>query len=62
MALIYVAGCEKNKFVKTEFVEGIVTLDGQPVAEAAVLFNPVTTGKGDPALGHTDADGHYSAY
>ncbi|MCL2348097.1 MAG: hypothetical protein FWC50_07520 [Planctomycetaceae bacterium] len=47
--------------MKTEFVEGVVTLDGNPVPEGTtVTFSPVTTGKGEPALGRTDKDGHYT--
>ncbi len=38
-------------------VEGTVKLDGQPVAEALIMFTPVAGGR--PAGGRTDAAGHY---
>jgi hypothetical protein len=38
---------------------GTVTLDGQPVAGAAVSFTPSQKG-GTPAVGTTDASGRYS--
>src|SRR5215470_13236777 len=45
-------------------VSGRVTLDGQPLANAAVTFQPVRTeGKGNPGPGSggfTDADGRYT--
>ncbi len=40
-------------------VEGTVTLDGQPLANAAVSFQPVD-GKGGPSQGITDSEGKYS--
>jgi len=38
-------------------VTGMVTLDGKPVADAAVLFTPV--GGGPPASGTTDGEGRF---
>ena len=38
-------------------VKGIVTLDGQAVADATVEFSP--EGEGRPSTGMTDTDGHY---
>ncbi|MEI6238965.1 MAG: carboxypeptidase-like regulatory domain-containing protein [Planctomycetia bacterium] len=38
-------------------VEGVITLDGKPVAGASVTFIP--RGKGRPGLGETDADGRF---
>ncbi len=38
-------------------VKGVVTLDGQPVADATVEFTP--EGEGRPSTGMTDANGHY---
>ncbi len=54
-------GCgEKPKTVATDFVEGIVTLDGQPVPDATVTFSPVQQGAGASATGRTDANGKYT--
>jgi hypothetical protein len=39
-------------------VSGIVTVDGQPVANAAVMFVPEAGGR--PATGLTDAEGKFS--
>lgn len=38
-------------------VEGTVTLDGQPLPDATVWFNPV--GQGRTSTGRTDAQGHF---
>jgi len=43
----------------TNLVEGVVTLDGQPVAAATVTFQPVTEGQGVSATGITDENGVY---
>lgn len=43
----------------TEYVKGVVTLDGKPVPEATVMFVPVTEGQGTSATGRTDASGAY---
>lgn len=45
--------------LKTEEVEGLVTLDGEPVADATVTFTPVVEGSGAMATGTTDATGKY---
>ncbi|EAQ81827.1 carboxypeptidase-like regulatory domain-containing protein [Blastopirellula marina] len=39
-------------------LQGTVTLDGQPLADAAISFSPVTGGR--PATGKTDADGQFT--
>jgi hypothetical protein len=44
--------------LKTNFVEGVVTLDGVPIAGALVSFSP--QGEGMPATGRTDANGKYT--
>jgi len=57
--LFFVGGCSKSKFVPTEYVEGIVTLDGEAVPEGtSVTFHP-TGGSGEPAGGLTNKDGLY---
>src|SRR5688572_22396068 len=57
------AGCSSEPY-KTAPVSGRVTLNGQPLASAAVLFQPVATeGNNNPgpgSYGVTDADGRYT--
>lgn len=57
LTLPFIAGCGGAKF-STEFVEGIVTLDGAPLADAVVSFSP-TGSSGKYASGRTDATGKY---
>ncbi len=45
--------------IATEYVEGVVTLDGDPVADATVTFMPVNAEEGVSATGLTDANGVY---
>jgi hypothetical protein len=45
--------------VKTEMVEGIVTLDGKPVPGAMVTFVPVQDSAGAAATGTSDEAGKY---
>ncbi|MDR2642876.1 MAG: DUF4198 domain-containing protein [Planctomycetaceae bacterium] len=40
-------------------VEGIVTFEGKPVADADVSFTPTTEQSGIPAVGKTDSNGVY---
>ena len=49
--------CGSKNNLKIEKVSGVVTLDGQPLADALVYFTPV--GDGAPAFGQTDAQGVY---
>ncbi|PQO36442.1 carboxypeptidase-like regulatory domain-containing protein [Blastopirellula marina] len=49
------AGCGGNAL---QPLQGTVTLDGQPLADAAVSFSPVAGGR--PASGKTDADGKFT--
>lgn len=49
--------CGSKNNLKIEKVSGVVTLDGQPLADAFVYFTPV--GDGVPAFGKTDAQGVY---
>ncbi len=57
--VVAVMGCGGPPTLSTEYVEGVVTLDGQPVAEATVTFVPVTEGQGAPATGMTNQQGVY---
>ena len=52
-------GCNGQPTLQTEYVEGLVTVDGEPVAEATVTFVPVTEGQGASATGMTNAQGIY---
>jgi hypothetical protein len=57
------AGCGSEPY-QTAPVSGRVTLNGQPLASAAVMFQPVATGgninPGPGSYGITDADGRYT--
>ena len=52
--LLYTAGCSSDSDIGR--VEGIVTLDGQPLPKATVVF---IQGQGRPAGGITDEQGRY---
>ncbi|MFW6172061.1 MAG: carboxypeptidase-like regulatory domain-containing protein, partial [Planctomycetota bacterium] len=39
------------------YVEGTVTMDGEPLPDAVVTFQPEDTGR--PSYGKTDENGHY---
>lgn len=49
------AGCGGNALGLVE-VNGTVTLDGTPLSDADVIFQPVD---GRPSIGRTDSDGYY---
>jgi hypothetical protein len=55
MTVLLIAGCAKSR---TMPVEGVVTLDGQPLAGAAVQFVPQDQGR--DATGETDASGRFA--
>ncbi len=61
LLLPLLAGCDGSKYAK---VSGRITLNGQPLANAAVVFSPVAVeGNANPGLGSggkTDADGRYT--
>lgn len=50
-------GCSSNA-LKTNFIEGVVTLDGSPVADATITFSP--KGNEPVAVGKTDSSGKYT--
>jgi hypothetical protein len=54
--LLLMAGCSGDA-VKTVSVEGTVTLDGKPLPNAEVEFQP--TDNSSPSYGKTDSSGHY---
>ncbi|GAB6186733.1 carboxypeptidase-like regulatory domain-containing protein [Thermopirellula anaerolimosa] len=51
-------GCSKGSGLKTGSVSGTVTMNGQPVANAQVVFQPKQGGQN--AVGTTDANGRYT--
>ena len=59
--LIPVIGCDpKGRGLKVEFVEGVVTLDGEPVEGATITFIPVNEGEGaESAIGRSKEGGKY---
>ena len=59
--LALVTGCNRENLPKLGAVSGTVTMDGQPVANATVIFDGAK--EGEPAsLGRTDASGKYELY
>ena len=58
LALLACIGC--NSGLRTEYVDGIVTLDGTPVEGALVTFIPVSPGEARVAAGTTDVKGRYT--
>jgi hypothetical protein len=57
-AVVFVlSGCQQGKGLKTEFVTGVVTLDGVPLPEATITFSPVA--EGEMASGFSDDKGSY---
>jgi len=54
--LLFFSGCG-GRGPKLGQVQGTVTLDGQPLKHAAVIFEPKAGGRASMAI--TDASGHY---
>lgn len=59
MASLPLLGCGGGSDLDTQYVEGLVTVDGKPISGATVTFKPVTEGQGASATGYTDANGVY---
>ncbi len=57
IACLLVAGCGQAAPGLAE-VAGSVTLDGRPLSDVMVEFQP-TDGTGSPSIGYTDLDGEY---
>jgi hypothetical protein len=58
LLLLFLAGCGTKGFAP---VSGTVTLDGKPLPNASVNFQPLDSKQsGQGSAGKTDADGHYS--
>ena len=60
-AIMSLVGCGGEKLPGLGRVEGTVTMDGKPVPEAMVWFEP-SNGKTAAAIGQTDAEGHYELF
>ena len=62
VAALVAAGCggRKSNMPPLMPVEGLVTLDGTPLAAASVQFHPVGDTRGRGAAANTDAEGRYS--
>jgi hypothetical protein len=58
-AIALAAGCNRSG-LNLAYVEGVVTLDGAPVADAGVMFMPVDSMLGPPATGVTDSEGRFT--
>jgi hypothetical protein len=58
-ALLVAAGCGTENPALVP-VTGIVTMEGQPVAEVIVTFTPTGETLGNGALGGTDTEGHFT--
>ena len=56
--LLPAAGCGRGG-LNLAPVEGIVTCDGTPVADAGVMFVPNELNVGPPATGSTDSEGRF---
>ena len=57
LAAIGHTGCQKRG-LQVNFVEGVVLLDGKPVADATVEFAPASAGA-LTAIGRSDAEGRF---
>src|SRR5687768_16586496 len=58
-AAALLCGCGEEG-LKLAPVEGTVLLDGAPVAEAGIMFQPADPKAGPPAVGTTDAEGKFA--
>jgi hypothetical protein len=50
-------GCTKSDRPELGEVEGVVTMDGKPLANVIIVFKPQ---KGRPATGQTNSEGKYT--
>ena len=61
--MICLAGCSKNDGIRLYPATGTVMLDGKPVANASVTFNPALLPSfGKLATGKTDQQGRFTIY
>jgi hypothetical protein len=59
LLLFIMVGCDRGG-LNLAPVEGIVTYNGAPLADAGVLFSPNEPQMGPPASGTTDAEGKFT--
>jgi hypothetical protein len=59
LAIALALGCNRSG-LNLAYVEGVVTFDGAPVADAGVMFMPVDSTLGLPATGVTDSEGRFT--
>jgi len=52
------SGCSDGR-MKTEYVSGIITLNGEPLADATVGFGPKESGQGAVGFARTNEKGEY---
>jgi len=57
-AVLWIAGCGDDR--QGVAVSGKITVNGQPMADIGVTFEPVSAGAGRGSYGKTDAQGQYS--
>jgi hypothetical protein len=60
ISVAFMTGCREYSPYQTVFVSGTVLVDGSPMPEISVVFNPVDSGIGHAAGGLTDAKGKYT--
>src|SRR5687768_7145679 len=58
LVALFAAGCSGRPKNFASKVTGKVTLGGQPLAGASVIFTP--TAEGSPSAGRTDENGNYT--
>lgn len=61
LLLAVIAGCKRESYIKTEYIKGKVTWNGEAVAGADVTFHPKAS-EGVPASGITNAQGEFELY
>ena len=55
--MTFLVGCSSSRYIDTEHIEGIVTLDGNPIGGVSITFIPIDGG--DDAYAFTSDDGSY---
>jgi len=58
LIVVPVIGCSDGR-LRTEPVIGLITLDGEPLADATVRFSPKVEGEGAPGFARTNERGEY---
>ena len=58
LLILNLGGCSDGR-LKTEPVSGVVTLDGEPLANASVNFRPKVSGQGAAGFARTNEKGEY---